>query len=140
MTAVALATATALSLPASAESEGKDHGARMMERLDTNKDGVIDRTEFMAARDDKFASMDGDGDGAITEAELEAAIARFHDEHGTDSGGKHRGPDFGRLDADGDGAVTRTEFDDAAERMFARFDRNGDGVLSPEDRKDHDAG
>ena len=129
---------------APAVAEGGEHRAKILERLDANKDGAIDRAEFMAGRDDRFAMLDGNGDGTVIEAEFDAAAARFRAEHGMGEGGHgagHQGRHgewFARIDADGDGSVTRGEFDDAAERMFARFDRNGDGVLSPEDRE-HDS-
>ena len=145
---------------APAVAEGGEHRAKIMERLDTNKDGAIDRAEFMAGRDAGFAMLDGpgvraargdrcsrlggNGDGTGIEAEFDAAAARFREEHGMGEGGHDAGHQgrhgewFARIDADGDGSVTRDEFDDAAERMFARFDRNGDGVLSPEDRE-HDS-
>jgi len=36
-------------------------------------------------------------------------------------------------DAHGDGAVSEDEFVSAGEAWFARFDRNGDGVVTVED-------
>ena len=116
-----------------ADSGSGDHRAKMLERYDTNQDGAIDRDEFTAGRDDWFAKLDSDADGVVTQAEFEAAIARFRESH---DGSNRHGPDFSRLDTDGDGNATRAEFEAAAERVFARFDRNGDGVLSPDDRKD----
>jgi Ca2+-binding EF-hand superfamily protein len=136
MTAALAVVAAGIGLPAVADSGSGEHRARMLERYDTNQDGAIDRDEFMAGRDDWFTKLDGDGDGVISQAEFDEAIARLREEHGS----KRHGPDFSKLDTDGDGSATRAEFDAAAERLFTRFDRNNDGILSPEDRKDREEG
>lgn len=53
--------------PACEEALGK-----WMGRVDSNKDGVIDRAEFMADADAQFARMDTDHDNFITADELSA--------------------------------------------------------------------
>ncbi|MEX2201961.1 MAG: hypothetical protein WD711_11240 [Dongiaceae bacterium] len=116
-----------------ADSGSGEHRAKMLERYDSNQDGAIDRDEFTAGRDDWFAKLDSNADGVVTQSEFDEAIARFREEHGSS---KRHGPDFSKLDTDGDGNATRAEFEAAADRLFTRFDRNGDGVLSPDDRKD----
>lgn len=48
--------------------------------MDTDKDGRLSRTEFAAAhggKSDKFAAHDGNGDGFITQAEMDAAHAKM---------------------------------------------------------------
>jgi hypothetical protein len=49
-----------------------------------------------------------------------------------------------QADTDGDGQVSKTEFTTAwcnnAEKMFARFDQNGDGALTPDDRPERGFG
>jgi len=52
--------------------KGGKHKGKMLEKLDTNKDGVISKGEFISAMEDKFAGMDKDGSGDITAAEMEA--------------------------------------------------------------------
>jgi hypothetical protein len=42
-----------------------------------------------------------------------------------------------RMDANGDGRVTREEFMQGHEAMFDSMDRNGDGVLDPDERRHH---
>ncbi|MEX0807422.1 MAG: hypothetical protein WD044_01720 [Dongiaceae bacterium] len=135
--AAAFAAATAgISLSAAAGSGSDDHRAKMLERYDSNSDGAIDRNEFISGRDDWFAKLDADGDGVVTETEFDDAIAQFRAEHGSE----RRAPDFSKIDSDEDGNATQAEFEAAAERMFTRFDRNGDGVLSPDDRKENEEG
>lgn len=65
-----------------------------------------------------FAQLDTDGDGVVSVAELEAKRAER----------------LAGVDADGDGIVSAEELARAhqirrAERMIARMDKNGDGLL-----------
>ncbi|MEX1108707.1 MAG: hypothetical protein WEC00_07355 [Dongiaceae bacterium] len=136
MAAVFAAAAAGVSLSAAAGSGSDDHRAKMLERYDSNADGAIDRDEFTTGRDDWFAKLDADSNGVVTQTEFDEAIAQFREEHGSE----RRGPDFSKLDSDEDGNATRAEFEAAAERMFTRFDQNGDGVLSPDDRKENEEG
>ena len=46
---------------------------------------------------------------------------------------------FQFLDPNGDAQVTKAELDDRFGQLVSRFDRNGDGVLSPADRPRHAA-
>ena len=86
--------------PALAEGAG-GHGARMMQRLDLNRDGAITEAEMLAAAQariarriaKRFAMMDRNGDGRIERSEF--------DEHGTAR--------FAALDTDGDDRVSRDE-------------------------------
>ena len=57
--------------------KGGDHKGKMMERIDTDGDGVISKAEFMAKHEEKFAKMDTDGDGNLTKDEMEAAKAKM---------------------------------------------------------------
>lgn len=84
--------------------------------------------------------MDSDGDGMVSREEFQPPES-------------HRGPRMlERSDMDGDGSVTRDEvlaaIDEAAEErkarmsgqmllMFEEADSNGDGVLTPEEARDH---
>ena len=58
-----------------ASAEGKcGEGKCGMDKMDTDKDGRISRAEFAAAhdgKDEKFAAHDPDGDGFITQAEMD---------------------------------------------------------------------
>lgn len=78
----AAAAQNAASSATSAASQGKHHG---MVDMDTDKDGRLSRTEFAAAhggKTDKFAGHDGNGDGFITQAEMDAHHAAMKTEHG----------------------------------------------------------
>jgi hypothetical protein len=54
------------------EARRAGHEARMKEhiaKVDTNKDGKVDKAEFMAEGEEKFKKMDLNGDGFITDDE-----------------------------------------------------------------------
>ena len=55
----------------------KRHGQpSMIERYDANKDGKVDRAEFVDGPTPLFDKIDSNGDGVISKAELEAAQAK----------------------------------------------------------------
>ncbi len=43
-----------------------------MEHLDKNKDGKVDRIEFLTPYENQFKMMDKNGDGGVDRAEIEA--------------------------------------------------------------------
>ena len=108
------------------------------ERLDTNRDNVVDAREMDDARARQFARADIDGDGYISGSETADRdgrrgrrgggdpVARMdRDGDGRVSRTEFRGTTdlLERADYNGDGRVTRREFEEAAERMAARLDR-----------------
>lgn len=96
----------------------------VIEALDTNQSGVIDYTEFLAAALDKsmyldetalaqaFNQFDVDGDGKISEQEVEASMADADDEET-----RHLAHNIVcQNDDDGDGALTFSDFKHLMER------------------------
>ena len=97
-----------------------------------------------------FEEADADGNGAVTQAEIDAWRAAQVERADTDADGglsleefqtiwqeraRPRMVDaFQNLDEDGDGRITDAELDDRFGRIVARLDRDGDGALSPADR------
>lgn len=120
--------------------------AEFLKRADTNGDGKVSRTEFMALdrlsklsvaqRNEMFARLDKNGNGFVEAAEMKFA--------GRPPTGIGAGPRLGELDKDRDGSVNYEEFlesefvqklpEERRRGFFARLDRNDDGVLSPADR------
>lgn len=76
-----------------------------------------------------FETLDADGDGALTQAEMEA----------------HRSARFAEADADGNGSLSADEMmamgqkrkSDRAARMIERLDANSDGEVSEEELAQH---
>src|SRR5690606_1417570 len=54
--------------PSNGEGRGK-HGG-LLEKLDTNKDGDVSKAEAQAAASERFARMDRNKDGAISQDEI----------------------------------------------------------------------
>ena len=108
------------------------HGDRMAQ-LDTNKDGIIDRSE--AAKAPKFAEhfdkLDANKDGRITADERPQRGMRG------DKG--RRGDRMAQLDANKDGRFSREELagKDRLLQNFAVIDSNRDGSLSREEMQAH---
>jgi len=95
--------------------------------MDTDGDGEISEAELEAARqrrkDEIEARLDTDGDGTVSEAERAAARRERAEALHT------------RLDGDGDGKLTAAELEHAPFRRFdpVAADDNGDGVVSVEE-------
>jgi Ca2+-binding EF-hand superfamily protein len=99
-----------------------DFSQRILNRVDTDKDGKISKAEFDAEGSKLFAKLDENSDGKITESEMpQRHWARF--------GGKM----FDRMDADQDGKVTKAEFEAAGQKLFQRMDKNGDGIIEKDE-------
>lgn len=48
------------------------HGDKMFEKIDTNKDGAISKAESQTAHDTRFVAMDTNKDGNVTKEEAKA--------------------------------------------------------------------
>ena len=94
--------------------------------LDANGDGVVTMAELQAQGDARFAARDTNGDGALSAAELQAAGA----EHAAERAARM----LERLDANGDGLLQQSELQarggDRMAQMFDRADANDDGAIS----------
>ena len=132
--------------------EQKKRRAVFMKHMDANGDGRVSLDEFRTPRERQFKSLDRDGDGAITGAELEQAgdgekgRRRERGERGergrrreqrrdkrAGRGGEGRGGGvphwFEIMDKNKDGKVSRDEFVGPEERFKSR-DTNGDGSIT----------
>ncbi|WP_237449675.1 hypothetical protein [Novosphingobium silvae] len=112
------------------------HGkAAFIRESDADGDGRVTAAEFAAARAAKYRTFDLDGDGKVSEVDY---VGEFTSRMGKDA----KVPDgqlkqahvrFGVLDTDKDGNLTLAEFNASGERMFAKLDTNGDGVVDAKD-------
>lgn len=150
-----------LSLPPLAAAPGHAAGepeTPAFKRLDRNGDGVVTFEEFVASSDSRLAGMDRNGDGNIGRDEFMASHAA-EDQRRVDrvfaaldtkktgrlTAAQLEGPEGQRLlrcDLDKDGAITRAEYLDCRrriaerwmQRIFAKYDKNGDGFIGREER------
>lgn len=135
-------TAATAALPAGAQPAGPGWGggrpdAPWRERfatLDTNGDGAITKAEFVDGAGAVFAAMDADSSGDLTKAEYMAVRM------GPQWGGNpdrmaamqaRKAGRFATMDTNGDGRASRAEFMADHEKQFAAMDRNGDGRVIP---------
>jgi len=100
--------------------------ARMMERLDTDGDGVISLAEFTQPPD-LFERLDLNEDGSITREEAEQARQQHQAEMAERAAERFR-----EADTDQNGFLSPAEFP-GPDRAFERLDADNDGQLSPEE-------
>ncbi|WP_349360012.1 hypothetical protein [Stappia sp.] len=98
----------------------------MMTHYDTDGDGTVTPQEIAAARAALFGDADQNADGALSLDEFESVWVAMADGRMVRM--------FQRLDRDGDLTITEAEATRPTANLVARMDRNGDGVLSIEDR------
>lgn len=97
------------------------------DEIDLNKDKIISRDEIIGEATKAFAGYDSNKDDQLSESEL---VARGNSRSAM--GGFLKGHSK-ELDRDGDGILTQAEAIGNAERMFAKMDLNGDGLVSPDE-------
>jgi hypothetical protein len=144
---IALVMSAGLGLAALAGAALADKGSGMFGRADTNGDGFVSKEEFAAGRDKMFAKLDANSDGVVDQAEVDKAREAWKQRRaekaqadGTTQAERpkkeHKGF-MARLDTDSDGKVTTQEFAAAGDKMFAKFDANGDGKLAQDEMPKH---
>lgn len=107
-------------------------GGDRLAALDTDGDGAVSRAEIDAALAEAFARADSDGDGAVTRAELQAHHSAEREQRRADGQRDH----FDRADANGDGVLGPDEFGARMTAMFERVDADGDGLVTAEEREE----
>jgi Ca2+-binding EF-hand superfamily protein len=97
----------------------------LLETYDTDGDGTVTQAEIDAARASKMVTFDTSGDGRLSLEEYQALWLDAMREAMVDRFQSH--------DDDGDGQVTAEEFAEESARLVERLDRNGDGSINADD-------
>jgi len=97
----------------------------LMETFDTDGDGVVTQAEIDAVRAGELAEYDANGDGQLNLEEYTAYWTAQMFERIVDA--------FQELDANGDGNVTMEEWNAGIGTIVARLDQDGDAALGPTD-------
>jgi hypothetical protein len=122
------------------------------EMMDANADGTLNEGDKTAMLAKRFAAIDTDKNGAISQAEFMAAHdmrgerradrrekrmehRKMGKRHEREGGRDGRMDIMARADSDGDKAISQPEFRAAAEARFAKADTNKDGSITPDERK-----
>lgn len=145
-------------------AEAQAHATQRFAKMDFNKDGKVDAADRTAKRAEmqakKFATLDADGNGSISQAEwasqgveraakraergakrAEAGQADEGKRHGMRGHGKRGGHHarhggmMAKADTNGDKAISQAEFQTAALARFDAADANKDGQVTAEERK-----
>ena len=147
------------------KAEAMKMGDARFAKMDANGDGMLNATDRTAMMSKRFAAIDTDKNGEISEAEFIAMHEARADRRGERRAkamqrgtmdrpsmmgepgmmGAHGGPRGGRdggamammkrADTNGDNTVSQAEFRAAVEARFAKADTNNDGTISAEERQ-----
>ncbi len=145
------------------KAEAMKLGDARFAKMDANGDGMLNAADRTAMLSKRFAAIDTDKNGAISEAEFmamhEARADRRSERrakamergmmgepgmrgepgmmraHGGPRGGRGAMAMMKRADTNGDQAVSQAEFRAAVEERFAKADTNNDGTISAEERQ-----
>ena len=121
-------------------------------KMDANGDGTLNDGDKAAMLAKRFAAIDTDKNGAISQAEFAAAHdmrgerradrrekrmehRKMSKRHKREGGRDGRMDMMARADRNGDKAISQPEFRAAAEARFAKADTNKDGRITPDERK-----
>ncbi|WP_158448492.1 hypothetical protein [Jannaschia rubra] len=94
--------------------------------IDADGNGSVTQAEIDAYRAMKVGEADASGDGALSIEEFDTLYREFTRSRMVDA--------FQNLDADGDGVITDGEMDARFGDIVKRVDRDDDGALTPRDR------
>ena len=107
-------------LSGAALSQGKPEHVPLLQRADTNKDGLISRDEFLAWRAERYARLDSNQDGVLDENDArQRARERM----------ERRGNIREEFDTDQDGKISKEEFINGPTPVFDQADTDGNGAL-----------
>ena len=115
---------------AMAAGPGEGRERPTFETMDADGSGEITTADLEALRTERFTSMDTDGNGSISEAEFVAKAQADAQERAASM--------FARLDADGDGVLSQDVLQSRSrggnpERLISRFDADNSGGVSAEE-------
>jgi Ca2+-binding EF-hand superfamily protein len=115
--------------PGSAQTTG-ELAVRLFTQLDRDRDGRVTAKEFTFMRGIDFGRLDRNGDGIVDRREF---VDRRSPPNAVSARARRirrlRIQRFAELDADRDGRISRQEYMRYGRRLFARLDRDGNGVI-----------
>jgi len=104
---------------------------QIMQQIDADGDGALTQPEVDAFRAAQVGAADASGDGSLSLEEFQTVFDTLSE----DQRRQRMVRAFQRLDSDGDGSVTQAEMDAVFGDIVNRMDRNEDGQLDQDDRR-----
>lgn len=92
--------------------------------------GDVTKAQFMERAEQRFARQDSNGDGTLSVAEREAAMAKMQE--AMKQSGKAMPGKMGNMRPMQD--TTKAQFMERHEAVFTKMDKNGDGVIDDAER------
>lgn len=111
-----------LATPTLANEPYFPRGQKTFDRVDANKDGKIEKSEFLPLAVRRLAKMDVNGDRSVSTAEIDARLKEGLE--------RRRNRIMAVMDANKDGVITESELDNLVSAMFNGADSDKDGGLS----------
>lgn len=118
-------------LTAQRTAQRAEHANRMFARLDANSDGSITRAEFDAARTQRQAERAERREGRMDRPHRAEGRMRGGQDRRGGPGGRG-GPEAGER-----GPIVISQVEARLGEAFTRLDKNGDGVLTAQERREH---
>ena len=110
------------SLPAAAQSQDPiQQILANFDQIDSNRDGVISRAEYLDLQAARWPQIDRNGDGYLTEDDFPRFAANR---------ARRQLAEASYLDANGDGRISQSEFVNGPAPVFRNADSNADGFLT----------
>lgn len=105
----------------------------MMHMIDTNKDGMVSKDEWVAYQERVFKALDKDGNSYLDVEEFYGHPQPVSFATGGYAHGLETQQMFGKIDANGDGKVSHDEYIDFQVKIFEMMDTKKAHELSPSD-------
>ncbi len=116
------------------KGRGGEHGAAIFEMFDSNGDGRVTQAEMDALRAERFAEADANSDGLLSAEEMAAFAEARRAERDANRRSQRIGRMIDHLDKDEDGMISLEEISaEGPARMFERLDSNEDGAITREE-------
>lgn len=104
-------------------------GGKFMEFFDANQDHVVTMSELDQASKDRFAKMDADANGVVTQEEFQAYVGERRVQW--------REQRFGEVDGNADNQISKEEYlaykQKRAEQRYLEMDADNDGIVTKEE-------
>ncbi len=108
----------------------------MIEKFDQNGDHVVTQEEFLKSAEERFKTMDIDGDKTIEKTEFLQRYTEHSHSTTADSAAEVGQRVFGKLDENRDDKISELEYTQSRLKWFTEVDKDNDQKIELEDTAD----